>query len=99
MSNKIEKWLKISLIALKGKVNIIEFENNKFEFKIFKYKELNNKGTFIIWNLNRLNAFSIMSININESILAEVIEISLHSDSNLRFGMPENLIFENSKPY
>ncbi|WP_452602773.1 hypothetical protein [Pontimicrobium sp. MEBiC06410] len=95
----LDNWLKISLKAFKSKDDFFEEKSNKFEFKVFKFEGTNN-GFMIIWNIETLNAFTISRIQIDETILVKVIELDVKAESSnhLKY-IPENLIFEDSKPY
>lgn len=95
----VDNWLKICSIAFKSKQEIIDFKENVFKFKTFRFKET-NKGYMIIWNINTLNAFTVSRLEINNNILTDVIEINPNDgDISNQNYVPKNLIFENSKPY
>ncbi|MEW7280851.1 hypothetical protein ABW636_19850 [Aquimarina sp. 2201CG1-2-11] len=95
----LDNWLKISLVALKSKTDNFIANGNNFKFRIFKFKNSSN-GFMTIWNSETLNAFTISRMKITTEILTDVIELDMDTynpdDQNY---LPENLVFEDSKPY
>lgn len=92
----LNKWLEIALKALKAEGNSFKEKNHEFQFQVFKLKNT-NIGYMIIWNSNTLNAFTISRLEIDDTILVEIIEVDGENNDN-QF-ITKDLIFEDSKPY
>ncbi len=94
----IKKWTEICSIALKTKEKQVTYNKNIFEFRLF---EFDNKkvGYMTIWNKSNKQAFHISRMKIDDSIKTKAIKIDNKENINNIYGIPDDLIFNNSKPY